>query len=141
MELIEIIKSSLSIFSTTTFVFVTISYTIYKIKVRSRIKPYLRTDVQEPLNGIAHDQICARVNINMEEKSAEEGQMKKIVFVKLPIQNKFTIINENLTADKLSKPAQRKENSTLLPNDSKKNIYDIFISPNEKIHKLKVEAR
>jgi hypothetical protein len=67
--------------------------------------------------------------------------MKKIVFVKLPIQNKFTIINENLTADKLSKPAQRKENSTLLPNDSKKNIYDIFISPNEKIHKLKVEAR
>ena len=57
MELIEIIKSSLSIFSTTAFVFVTVSYTIFKIKDRSRIKPYLRTKAQEPNNGKSINQI------------------------------------------------------------------------------------
>lgn len=141
MELIEIIKSSLSIFSTTAFVFFTISYTIFKIKDRSRIKPYLRTEVQEPLTGIPNGQISARVNINMEEKYVEEEQMKKIVLVKLPIQNKFTIIKGDLTADKLDNPEQREENPILIPNDENKNIYDFFTSPNEKMNKLKLVAR
>jgi hypothetical protein len=123
MELTEVIKSSLSIFSTTAIVFVTISYTIFKIK------------------EVTDEQAGDKVNIKTEEKPAEEKQLNKLVLVKLPIQNKFTIVRGEVIVDKLRKSEQEKENSTLLPNDSKKNIYDIFASPNEKMHRLKVGAR
>jgi hypothetical protein len=141
MELAEVIKSSLSIFSTTAIVFVTISYTIFKIKGLWRIKPYLSISVQKPSKEVTDEQAGDKVNIKMEEKPAEEKQLNKLVLVKLPIQNKFTIVRGEVIVDKLKKPEQEKEDSTLLPNDSKKNIYDIFASPNEKMHRLKVGAR
>ena len=140
MELIEIIKSSLSIFSTTAVVFITISYTIFKIKDRSRIKPYLRVNVQKPLSRMIGDKIGVNENMNIEDKPTIENQFNRIVLVKLPIQNKFTIINGAETVDKLNKPGHKKENfiNNLSSNDEMKNIYDFFTSPDKKTHKLKL---
>jgi|CZKP01.1.fsa_nt_gi hypothetical protein len=109
MELIEIIKSSLSIFSTTALVFTIISFTIYKIKDRSRIKPYLRVNIQKPLGGKLNDKLGIKLNINMDEKSAKENQFNSFVLVKLPIQNKFTIINGNVIVDKLNKLKHKRQ--------------------------------
>jgi len=103
MELIEIIKSTLSILSTTTFIFLIISYTIFRIKDRYRIKPYLSVNVQKPLVGILNNKIGKKANIISEEEFAEQNQANKIVFVKLSIQNKFKIINGNVNVGRLNK--------------------------------------
>jgi hypothetical protein len=103
MELIEIIKSSLSIFSTTAFVFITISYTIYKIKDRTRIKPYLGVNVKNTLSRIITENNGGEFNGSIEGKSEEEKQFDRILLFKLPVQNKFTIINGNVTVDKFNK--------------------------------------
>jgi len=141
MELIEIIKSSLSIFSTTAFVFSIISYTVYKIKDRSRIKPYLRFNVQKPIGGIVKDEIG--INIDIEEKSSEEMQFDRVVLNKLPIQDKFTIVNGEVIADILKKLENKKENSIqrLKSSDDNNNIYDLFSYRDEKIHNLKLVAK
>jgi len=143
MELIEIIKSSLSIFSTTAFVFITVSYTIFKIKDHSRVKPYLRVDIQNPLSSKLNDKRGVVNNVNMKKKTAEENQFNNMVLVKLPVQNRFKIINGDVTVAKLTKPGNRKENSIhrLKPNDDEKNIYDFFVIPDEKIHKLNLVTR
>ena len=141
MELIEIIKSSLSIFSTTAFVFTIISYTVYKIKDRSRIKPYLRFTVQKPIGGIIKDEIG--INIDIEEKPSEEMQFDRVVLNKLPIQDKFTIVNGEVIADILKKLENKKENSIqrLKSSDDNNNIYDLFSYRDEKIHNLKLVAK
>src|ERR1035437_898394 len=141
MELIEIIKSSLSIFSTTAFVFIIISYTVYKIKDRSRIKPYLRFNVQKPIGGIIKDEIG--INIDIEEKPSEEMQFDRVVLNKLPIQDKFTIVNGEVIADILKKLENKKENSIqrLKSSDDNNNIYDLFSYRDEKIHNLKLVAK
>jgi hypothetical protein len=100
MELIEIIKSSLSIFTTTTVVFLIISYTIFKIKDRSRIKPYLSLSKYNSHVIMPTDRKAVNLSFKKEEKSAEENKFNRIVMVKLPIQNKFTIINGNVILDK-----------------------------------------
>src|ERR1035437_22140 len=143
MELIEIIKSSLSIFSTTAFVFITVSYAIYKIKDRSRTKPYLRVNVQTPLNGIIIDKKDVKTNANMEEKPAEEKQFNRIVLVKLPIQNRFKIINGDKPIEKLNRPEYKKENPMhlLKPDKDKKNIYDFYARTDERMHQLKIAIR
>jgi hypothetical protein len=101
MELIEIIKSSLSIFSTTVLVFMIITYTIYKIKDSSRVKPYLKINLQNPINATANEE--AGIKIAMEERP-----METILLNRLPIQDKFTIINGNVT---IGKQRNNKENS------------------------------
>jgi hypothetical protein len=112
MELIEIIKSTLSIFSTTVLVFMIIAYTIYKIKDSSRVKPYLKFNVQNPINATVNEE--AGIKIAMEERP-----METIVLNRLPIQDKFTIINGNVT---IGKPRNKKENSVsrLYTEDNKK---------------------
>ena len=141
MALIEIIKSSLSIFSTTAFVFIIISYTVYKIKDRSRIKPYLRFNVQKPIGGIMKDEIGS--NIDIEEKPSEEMQFDRVVLNKLPIQDKFTIINGEVIADILKKLENKKENSINRLNiyDNKKNVFDFYTIPDNKMDKLKLVTR
>jgi hypothetical protein len=143
MELIEIIEFSLSIFLIIAIVFITISYTVFKIKDRSRIKPHLRVNVPKPFVGILNDKIDVKVNKNMGKKSIEENQFNKIVLVKLPIQNKFTIINENVAIDNLIKLDFRKENPRyrLNANGEKDNNYDFYASPDAKTPKLKFVTR
>jgi hypothetical protein len=142
MELFEIIKSTLSIFSFTAILFITISYTIFKIRDRSRVKPYLKVNAQEPLRVIMNDQ--KSVNMNMEYNFEEEEQFDNVVLVKLPVQNKFTIINGNVTVGKLNKAGYKKENSKQTLNSSKEsnnNIYDLISNRDEKVHNLKLVAR
>ena len=142
MELIEIIKSSLSIFSFTAILFLTISYMIFKIRDRSRVKPYLKVNAQESSRVIMNDQ--TGVNMNMEYNFEEEEQFDNVVLVKLPVQNKFTIINGNVTVGKLNKPGYKKENSKQRLNsskESKNNIYDLISNRDEKVHNLKLVAR
>jgi hypothetical protein len=117
MELIEIIKSTLSIFSTTAVVFMIISYTIYKIKDSSRVKPYLKFNVQNPINATVKE--GAGIKIAMEERP-----METILLNRLPIQDKFTIINGNVT---IGKQRNRKENSEprLFAEDNKK-MFDYY---------------
>ena len=103
MELIEIIKSSLSIFSMTAFVFLTISYTIYRIKDHSRVKPYMGVTVKNTFGRMITEQKGAEFNVSMEGKSEEEKQFDRVLLFKLPVQNKFTIINGNVTVDKFNK--------------------------------------
>jgi len=126
MELTEIIKSSLSIFLTTTFVFIIISYTVYKIKDRSRIKPYLRFNVQRPIEGIIKDEII--INTDMEDKPSEEMQFGSVVLNKLPIQDKFTIVKGEVIVDRLKKLENTKENLTNRLNtyNDKKNVFDFY---------------
>jgi len=57
MELMEIIKSSLSIFSVVSFVFILTSYTIFKIKDRTRIKPYLRVNMQKNYRDLIVEEV------------------------------------------------------------------------------------
>jgi len=142
MELFEIIKSTLSIFSFTAILFLTISYTIYKIRDRSRVKPYLKVNAQEPVRVKINDQ--KSVNMNMEYNFEEEEQFDNVVLVKLPVQNKFTIINGNVTVGKLNKAGYKKENSKQTLNSSKEsnnNIYDLISNRDEKVHNLKLVAR
>ena len=47
MELNEIIKSSLSIFSIATSIILIVSYSIFKLRDRARKKPLLKVNVQE----------------------------------------------------------------------------------------------
>ena len=117
MELIEIIKSTLSIFSTTVLVFMIIAYTIYKIKDSSRVKPYLNFNVQNPINMTINEE--AGIKITMEERP-----METVLLNKLPIQDKFTIINGNVT---IGKQRNKKENSVprLFAEDNKK-MFDFY---------------
>jgi hypothetical protein len=117
MELIEIIKSSLSIFSTTVLVFMIIAYTIYKIKDSSRAKPYLKFNVQNPITATVNEQTGIKI-------AMEERPMETILLNKLPIQEKFTIINGNVT---IGKPRNKKENSVkrLYTEDNKK-MFDFY---------------
>jgi len=143
MALIEIIKSSLSIFSTTAFIFIAVSYTIYKIKDRSRMKPYSKVNRQNPLSSIIDDEKGDENDINMKKNFAEENRFDRIGLVKLPIQNRFTIINGEVTVEKLFKPGYKKEYPIhkLNKNDGKKNIYGFYEMPNEETNKLKLVTR
>jgi hypothetical protein len=102
MELTEIIKSTLSIFSVIAFVFIILSYSIYKIKDRSRIKPYLgnnvRNSIQEEMSGKKNVDLKA----NIEESFTKENQTSGLVLVKLPNQSRFNIINVNKSTVKLN---------------------------------------
>jgi len=117
MELIEIIKSSLSIFSTTVLVFLIMAYIIYKIKDSSRAKPYLKFNVQNPINATVNEEVGIIIAI-------EERPMETILLNKLPIQDKFTIINGNVT---IGKQRNKKENSVprLFAEDNKK-MFDFY---------------
>jgi hypothetical protein len=129
MELIEIIKSSLSIFSTTVLFFIIISYTIYKIKDSSRTKPNLKFNVQNP-NPIVNSGIG--VKIEVEARPIETMQFNRVLLNKLPIQDRFTIINGNVT---ISKPRNKKENSIPSLNANFNEM------PEERVHKLDLITR
>jgi hypothetical protein len=136
MELIEIIKSSLSIFSTTALLFIAISYTVYKIKDSYKTKPHLRLNVQKSISGIINNEI----GIDM-DKPKEEVRFNGTVLNKLPIQDRFTIFNGEVRLNKSIK--QEKEDSLfgIMSNDEKKNIFDIYTIPDEKMNNLKFVIR
>jgi hypothetical protein len=79
MELTEIIRTTLIIFTVLSSVYFTVSYGIFKYRGRKRVKPYLKN----------HDFSSPVVLLNSEDKVEEV----------LPVQEKikrFHIVNENI---------------------------------------------
>ena len=160
MELMEIIKSSLSIFSTISFVFILTSYTIFKIKDRSRIKPYLRVNMQSNNNDFILEEIVQEVKTSTLEKNddklsaaqlnqssvEEDIKLKQAVDLKtLKVHERFKIINPKKPVEQVyipePKPEIEKPNKRIRLNSDKKNIYEFYSDTNEKMHKLKLAVR
>jgi hypothetical protein len=135
MELIEIIKSTLSIFSTTVLVFLAISYTIYRIKENSRVKPYLKFNVQDALSGKAMEE--KGIPIRIEERQLATNQFSEIPFTRIPVQDKFTIINGNVIVNKFNRTGSNKENYIPRLNvaEGRKNMFDLYITQEKVITK------
>lgn len=149
MELMEIIKSSLSIFSAVSFVFIITSYTVYKIKDRTRIKPYLRVNMQSAYNDFILEEIVEEIITPAEKKAdkqktdEEDIKLNQSADVKMPqVHERFKIVNSikpvdpkfiPLSASELEKPARK-----IKLNSSKLNIYEFYSDTNEKMHKLKL---
>jgi hypothetical protein len=157
MELIEIIKSSLSIFSAVFFVFIIASYTIFKIKDRTRIKPYLRVNIQNPSNNLIIEERIqegiqlkgkSRINNNADKPVSPSSIPLKPKQVKLSadqparlsLQNRFKIINENRPIEYVFNPefAQERPNSKIKMKQGEMNIYDHYSQTDEKMHKMKL---
>ena len=118
MELVEIIKSSFSIFLAVIIFFSSISYTIFKIKNRSRTKLNLDVHLQNNLNGLINSNNGIGNKRNNEDKYFDE-----IVLTKHPVQNRFTIMNEDMAALNSGINEYNNENPThrLIPNIDYKN--------------------
>jgi hypothetical protein len=97
MELIDIIKTTISIFSAIVFVSIAISYAIYKIKNRSRIKPYVRLDADKSIYGIILNRKELELTTNIEKANGMGNQSK---LANYSMQHKFSLVNVN---NKLSK--------------------------------------
>ncbi|HED37205.1 MAG TPA: hypothetical protein ENI76_03040 [Ignavibacteria bacterium] len=135
MELMQIIAVSLKLFIAVSAVLIVISYSIYKIKSRSNVKPYLRP---APTNA-------SKFRIKIITHETEE----KLPEVHLASHKRFKVVNEklNLTYDNsLNKPKLKLEklvetnklskNKISNPED---NILTHYSNNNfEPMHKLKV---
>jgi len=160
MELMEIIKSSLSIFSAISFVFILTSYTIYKIKDRSRIKPYLRVNMQSNKNDLIIEEIVHEKKIipivqNEEKQLAvqliqspvqNELLSRQAMEIRMPLAHeRFKIVNLPVTAEQnnIFKPNQEilRPTKKIKLNNKNKNIYEFYSESNEKMHKLKLAVR
>jgi hypothetical protein len=98
MELSEIIKSTLSIFSAISVVLITISFAIYKIKDRSRVKPYLKADLLKTLHGtIIYRRKPDSKYANKRTDIKDKFDKKKTVTNDL-MKNRFNIVNGNKKA-------------------------------------------
>ena len=105
MELIDIIKTTISIFSAIVFVSIAISYAIYKIKNRSRIKPYVRLNSDKSIYGIILNSKELELTTNIEKANAIGNQSK---LANYSMQHKFSLVNVNY---KLSKTDNSGSNS------------------------------
>jgi hypothetical protein len=156
MELMEIIKSSLSIFSIVSFVFIITSYTIFKIKDRTRIKPYLRVNMQSPYNDIILEEVVHEDKISPVETIVVKQPIVNSVPTpldgdarKIQIHERFKIVNQipavpNNIPD--PEPEQEQEIKPEIEKPVKKirlknenlYIYEFYSDTNEKMHKLKL---
>jgi hypothetical protein len=97
MELIDIIKSTISIFSAIVFGSIGISYAIYKIKNHSRTKPQTKPDTDNSLYGKILNSKDLELNANMEKANSKVNKSK---IGNYSMQHKFNLVNAN---NKLSK--------------------------------------
>jgi hypothetical protein len=171
MELMEIIKSSLSIFSGISFVFILASYTIFKIKDRSRIKPYLRVNAQSANNNVIIQEPVKAEKLNVEKRNNAPLQMEanKIVVPQpaAPIQQRplnadinfrpakefrlpqanerFRIVKPDTQVQEnwwsTPEPILELSNKRIRLNNENRNIYEFYSDTNEKMHKLKLAVR
>lgn len=118
MELNEIIKSSLSIFSIATSIILIVSYIIFKLRDRARKKTLFSVNVQ----------------VNKSEDQLEERQGN--VLIKLPIQSRFNITNEDRTSDELNYREFKYETPSQTLNYKDDNKYLNNFS-DEKLNRLK----
>ncbi len=141
MELMEIIKSSLSIFSVVSFVFILTAYTIFKIKDRSRIKPYLRVNMQSAYNDIIIEEIVNDDKKNLPEKKDDIQIQQNSNLNKPQVYGRFEIVNPIKVEQKSiteAEPEIEKPIRKIKLSNPKLNIYEFYSETNEKMHKLKL---
>lgn len=146
MELIPIIKASLGIFTILTSFTFMVSFAVYKVKSRNRLKPYER-DTEEIISNL-----ILEVHESPEEKEKKEKNKK------------FKVLNENADDDQVKKIIKKNEDNSGLkkiqrpkvvegfkhiskPADSKKsgnevfNIYSFYSNSDLRpMHKLKINS-
>jgi len=142
MELMEIIKSSLSIFATVSFVFILTAYTIFKIKDRTRIKPYLRVNMQNTYKDIILEEVVHQERMVQPVKN-ELIKINPVMAIKLPpVHERFKIVNTPKTVQKIYGPEPtleiERQARKIKLNNAKLNIYSLYSETNEKMHKLKL---
>lgn len=136
MELMEVIKSSVSIFSVFTVALVILSYIIFKVKDKTRVKPYERLAGQDALLQEQNRlEKIRREQMNM-ERARQAGLRQENQILMQPVQrreaapiieNRYKIINTpNINNGPINQPV---------------NIFDLYSrNINEPMHKMKLSA-
>ena len=146
MELIPIIKASLGIFTVLTSFTFMVSFAVYKVKSRNRLKPYERET----------EEIISNLILEVHESPEEKEKKEK--------NKKFKVLNENADDDQVKKIIKKNEDHSGLkkiqkpkvaesfnhiskPSNSKKsenevfNIYSFYSNSDLRpMHKLKINA-
>ncbi len=127
MELLQIIIFTLKLFALTSAIIVLISYFIFKLKDRNRIKPYMK-----------QTNIDLSTNLAVEPLISNEDKNK----IK---SNRFKILNEeaaifiNQKKDINNSNSINYINKNLIPATNNFNIYDYYANSNfEPMHKIKL---
>ncbi len=141
MELIDIIIYVLKLFALSSFILLTLSYMIFKIKDRSRIKPYMVLSTNNSVNASTrHYKI-----IPHEEKP--EADKNNPPVKKLRSTRRYKVINEQTT---YRIESESKEDKTPIPEPApvrqqrstprKMDVYSFYsTSKFESMHKLKLQ--
>ena len=146
MELIQIIKVSLGIFTFFTAITFIVSFVVYKIKNRNTIKPYERKPVLFDSSLILEVQDTSEENeipnpfnkkFEILNENASNNQTNKLI----PIDSNHKLgkfenpsIAENFNHSQKSKTPRRSPNEVF-------NIYSFYSNNNSRpMHKLKVKA-
>ncbi len=131
MELLQIIIFTLKLFALTSTIIVLISYFIFKLKDRNRIKPYMKQTVPDLSKNFEVEQLAIK-----EEKINTRPNRFKILNEEPSI-----ITNQKQNINKGNSIIYRKNN--LIPSTNNLsnnfNIYDYYANSNfEPMHKIKL---
>lgn len=155
MELIDIIVQSLKLFALVSFIVLVISYTVFKIKDRNRIKPYMIP--ASPQERVAVEQVLREnTNIHVEDfvpapALQKKNERIKIVNKKVPAKLKRESFGEpaklfkvdvSSLKETISEKLEKKE-AELQTHESESfnDIYSLY--NNNKLtpmHKLKLQS-
>lgn len=162
MELMEIIKSSVSIFTMMMFGLVILSYVIYKFKDQTRPKPYERVLEIQKTEAMAMPKEYMMINQMSNDKILQEKYKQEQLFRQEHLrveqqrqeqmkinQMNWDIQNRNYKNQDMQRRSQLPENKFRVVNPiirtepayMSKNIFELY-SQNEKeqMHKLKLAA-
>ena len=130
MDLLDIIIFSLKLFALTSLIVVTISYFIFKLKDRSRVKPYMETNTVETSGTILK---VEKVPVETTNKRYQILNEETLTFNKKRIRIKKPVVINNFTTQPIK---------NLKEDEEERKIFNIFrhYSKNsiEPMHKIKL---
>jgi hypothetical protein len=95
MELSQIIKLTLSIFTAGMSIFLVISFTFFKIRKHATIKINSDVGSRRGVNTFIETNMSVKNNIHNDINKTEQRPSDNIVIVRHPVQNRFKILNED----------------------------------------------
>jgi hypothetical protein len=119
MELIEIIRNSLIIFTIISSIFLGLSYTVYKLKDRKRIKPYEREENFVP------PAVLLQGNEPVAQQTYETGKMS----------SRFRVLNDEMR--NIKEPAGNRSSVPVQKVRQNHVISYYSFNKNESMHKLR----
>lgn len=131
MELLQIIIFTLKLFALASAIIVLISYFIFKLKDRTRIKPYMKPTIAESAN------LSLQPVVAVEEKNEIKSKRFKILNEEASfLANRQIVIEKNNTINYIQKNSLANPSKNLKDNF---NIYDYYSNSNfEPMHKIKL---